>query len=526
MSDDKKNASVNWKVGEIVSGNFRIEKKLGRGGAGTVYLVLDQHNGLRYAAKRTHIETEEARAAFLREMKVWLDLPQHPHVLPLRFFRTIGEEHVIFTDYMEGGSLQKLLGAQRLSRMETVLDLAIQYAWGLHALHELGQVHQDVKPGNALLDGKGVLKVADFGLMRVRRAGSTSKVVVHGDGKKTHGATYAGHTDAYCSPEQWRECARSLLPMSPDRPGERITRHTDTWSWGLSVLAMFYGEDPPYNGPEALEVLEALQANPIQNAFGWILELPNAVADILRRCFQEKPTDRGPSLLEAADALVDLYPSLCGGQPYPREKPTFTKASERLQHDHDRRVGNVQWHDPFDWLKIAFLADVRDLGEVDRLITTKAISRKGQATADLALYNEAYRILDRLVQSGRSELIEPLADLCIQKSLVYAYLEDSSGCLRMYDRAITIYKRLVEQEGRRELENDLAMALMNKANTLQQMGQLTEAVALYDQGIAISQRLVDGGQRHLANELAHAHRLRDQLLSQLNDSQTVRAPPP
>ena len=349
--------------------------------------------------------------------------------------------------------------------------------------------------------------------------------------------------------------------MSPDRPGERITRHTDTWSWGLSVLAMFYGEDPPYNGPEALEVLEALQANPIQNAFGWILELPNAVADILRRCFQEKPTDRGPSLLEAADALVDLYPSLCGGQPYPREKPTFTKASERLQHDHDRRVGNVQWHDPFDWLKIAFLADVRDLGEVDRLITTKAISRKGQATADLALYNEAYRILDRLVQSGRSELIEPLADLCIQKSLVYAYLEDSSGCLRMYDRAITIYKRLVEQEGRRELENDLAMALMNKANTLAQMGQLTEAVtlydhvfairqrlveqegrrelepnlatalmnkarsldsmgqltgavALYDQVIAILKRLVDGGQRHLENDLAEARELRDLILAQ------------
>ncbi len=665
MGDDNKNAPVSWKVGEIILGDFRIERVLGKGGMGTVYLVLDQHNGLHYAAKRTHFMDDESRTQFLREMRVWLDLPQHPHVLPLRFFRTIGEEHVIFTDYMEGGSLQKRLGTESLSRMEALLDLAIQYAWGLHALHELGQVHQDVKPGNALLDGKGILKVADFGLMRVRRAVGTSKIIVHKGGKGTHGVTYAGHTDAYCSPEQWREQER--LTQDIDRPAERITRHTDTWSWGLSVLAMFYGEDPPYNGPNALEVLEALQANPIQNPFGWILELPAAVADILRRCFQETPTDRWPSLLEAADALVDLYPSLCGGQRYPRAKPTFMKASDRVKHDHDRRVGGVQWHDPFDWLKIAFLADGRDPTEVDRSNAPQTISRKGQATGDLALYEEAYRILNRLVQSGSSELEEQLAVLCVQKAFIYEYLDDFAGRLRMYDRtiailqrlvkqegrrelennlaitfmnnanalnqmgqlseavaaydqaiaiyqrlvdqegrrelepylanalmnkaivlknmgqlteavehydqaiaiykrlveqegrrelepnlattlmnkantfqsmgqlteavhfydqAIAIYKRLVEQEGRRELEPNLATALMNKAIVLKNMGQLTEAVALYDQGIAIRQRLVDGGQRHLANELAHAHRLRDQLLSQLNDSQTVRAPPP
>ena len=59
---------------------------------------------------------------------------------------------------------------RRLTQLEQILDVAIQFAWGLHAAHELGLVHQDVKPGNVLMSPEGVAKVSDFGLARARAA--------------------------------------------------------------------------------------------------------------------------------------------------------------------------------------------------------------------------------------------------------------------------------------------------------------------------------------------------------------------
>ena len=69
----------------------------------------------------------------------------------------------------------------------------------------------------------------------------------------------------------------------------------------------------------------------------------------------------------------------------------------------------MQWHDPRLWLEEALRADGRDPAEVQTLAGVRVSSRAAQAVGDLALYDEAYRILDRLVQSGRAELRERLA---------------------------------------------------------------------------------------------------------------------
>lgn len=87
-------------------------------------------NGLRCRGRSRSSAFAAVHNQFLRELQVWLDLPAHPHILPLRFVRTLGEEQVLFTDYMPGGSLQDRLGQLALGE---ILDLAIQYAWGLHA---------------------------------------------------------------------------------------------------------------------------------------------------------------------------------------------------------------------------------------------------------------------------------------------------------------------------------------------------------------------------------------------------------
>ena len=201
---------------------------------GRVYLVRSHSSNERFAVKRVCFSEEASRRQFFAELQTWVELPEHPHLVACRFFRTVGEEVVIFSEYAQGGSLRDWIdghegglpglyaGGPR-EALGRILDLAIQFARGLHAVHEQGLVHQDVKPGNLVLTFEGVGKVADFGLARGRAAA--------GEGAGREGASLlvscGGMTKAYCSPEQ-----AGGVPISPK---------TDTWSWGVSVLEMFTG---------------------------------------------------------------------------------------------------------------------------------------------------------------------------------------------------------------------------------------------------------------------------------------------
>lgn len=155
--------------GAILLNEFEVERELGRGGMGKVYLVRSRTTGRKFAMKEALIKDNTQQKAFLAELQTWIDLPEHPNILACRFFRTVGNETLIFADYCEGGSLADWIAEGKLQTLEQKLDVAIQFAWGLHAIHERGLVHQDIKPGNVLMTKNGVPKVADFGLARAKQ---------------------------------------------------------------------------------------------------------------------------------------------------------------------------------------------------------------------------------------------------------------------------------------------------------------------------------------------------------------------
>jgi len=147
--DDVAAAPTDWSVGQGILDDYVVERELGAGGMGKVYLLRSRSTGQPFAVKRAFLRNEDSRRNFLAELRTWIDLPEHPHLVACRFFRTVGDEVVIFAEFVEGGSLADWIRDRRLKGLEHIPDVAIQFAWGLHAAHELGLVHQDVKPGGA-----------------------------------------------------------------------------------------------------------------------------------------------------------------------------------------------------------------------------------------------------------------------------------------------------------------------------------------------------------------------------------------
>ena len=147
---------TDWNLGQTILDDFVVDRVLGKGGMGIVYLVHSQTSRRLFAVKRATGMKESDRRNFLAELQTWIDLPEHPNIVPCRFFRTVGDEVLIFAEYVEGGSLKEWIDSKKLyeggpqKAVERILDISIQFAWGLHCMHERGVVHQDVKPGNVL----------------------------------------------------------------------------------------------------------------------------------------------------------------------------------------------------------------------------------------------------------------------------------------------------------------------------------------------------------------------------------------
>ncbi len=489
---------------EVLLEEFIVEKKLGEGGMGTVVLVRSQTTSQRFAVKKTKLRDEKSRRNFLIELQTWLELPEHPHLTACRFFRTAEDQVLVFAEYVDGGSLHDWVRERKLTRLEQILNVAIQFAWGLHAAHEAGLVHQDVKPGNVLLKAAGQVKVTDFGLARARGMSGASP----GAAGASILVSSGGMTRAYCSPEQ--------------AAGRPLSRKTDIWSWGVSVLEMFAGEVTWQSGTAALEVLENLLADgPVDD----LPPVPAALADVLRRCFRQAPLERWANLEEAARRLEGIYREETG-KAYSRFAVPLGPGrplGEAVEYDRQTADGGG-WTDPRTYLEEALREAGRDPKEAETMLPPRGSSRKGQAIADLAVYDEARRLFQQLVAAGRKDLENRLATLCHDKGLVHKYADDMPGALALYEQAIALWERLVNQEGRRKLAPCLANVYSAKASALRFLGDNRAALAVYDQAMALWERLVNQeGQHNFANHLAGAYTSKASAVRELGDGRAAVA---
>jgi serine/threonine protein kinase/tetratricopeptide (TPR) repeat protein len=412
-----------WGAGDTILDEYAVEKELGRGGMGRVWLVKSQSTGRRFAVKQALIRDDKHRKAFLTELQTWVDLPEHPNIVPCRFFRTVGDEIVIFADYVEGGSLADWIGKGKLTGLEQILDVAIQFAWGLHAIHERGLIHQDVKPGNVIMTGDGVPMVTDFGLTRARFRDEDGPFVSPAlpPGEDSVLVSVGGMTPAYASPEQ--------------RAGQPLSRKTDIWSWGVSVLDMFMGGvSCRHGGHIAAEVLEAFIKERQEGAR--LPEVPAEIAGVLRKCFGGE--DRLSDFCQVIDALQTASELTCrkkysechGVQP-------TVHFTEDLESIHDRYTRS-----PDEWLRFARHAAGLPVGGVP----APAVSEQGGLTRGMAILSEVRPLLVGLLAKGRSDIATEIVDASWVHADLLRRMGDWRGCLSVWEETVDLLSKVSQTD--------------------------------------------------------------------------------
>jgi serine/threonine protein kinase len=273
-------------IGSVIAGKYCIERLLGRGGMGSVWLCRHLGLGERVAVKlmcRKLAADPDVRARFEREARAAARIKSR---YVARVYDT-GElpdlRPYIVMEYMEGETLaQALLRSETLSLADTVRILG-QVGRGLARAHELGIVHRDIKPDNVFLahtaDDGVVAKVFDFGIVKVAETPN--------DGATRDGVLIG--TPQYMSPEQ--------------ADGLAIDHRSDIYSLGVVAFRMLTGRRP-FNADSVLGILIKICNSPLPSLAEHVPGLPPAVDVWFRRACARDRAWRFNSVVECVEALA------------------------------------------------------------------------------------------------------------------------------------------------------------------------------------------------------------------------------
>jgi serine/threonine-protein kinase len=267
-------------------GPYRVQRLLGAGGMGEVYLALQQWPRRQVALKIIQAGPRASRgrlARFRAEAEAIARLG-HPHIVRLY---DVGEHEgrPYFTmEYVEGGNLaervaQAPMTARSAARLLEILALAV------HAAHEQGIIHRDLKPSNVLLAADGTPKVSDFGLAKQVEAPGEGDAL----GCQTESGAILG-TPRYMAPEQ--AAGRGAL----------IGPAVDIYALGAILYEVLTGR-PPFQAADVLETLEQVRSREPIPPGRLLPGLPADLGTICLKCLEKEPTRRYATAADLADDL-------------------------------------------------------------------------------------------------------------------------------------------------------------------------------------------------------------------------------
>jgi tRNA A-37 threonylcarbamoyl transferase component Bud32 len=263
-------------------GRYVIEKRIGRGAMGAVYLAKDPRINRAIALKAIPIEKEfedeelkEARLRFYREAESAGRLT-HPNIITVF---DAGEEKglaYIAMEYVPGIPLRSFTDPKKLLAPKRALELAAMTAEALDYAHNQGVIHRDIKPANLLYNPKeGSLKISDFGVARMTDNNSTKTGIVLG-------------TPMYMSPEQLS--------------AENLTGLSDLFSLGVTLYELLVGE-VPFRATNIAVLMTKITTEDPAPVSSRRAGIPPSVDAVLAKAMAKRPSDRFSCGAEMAIAL-------------------------------------------------------------------------------------------------------------------------------------------------------------------------------------------------------------------------------
>ena len=290
-------------------GPYRVDREIGRGGMGVVFLAHDTRLGRTVALKALpeDVASDPDRLErFELEARVLASL-NHPNVAAIYGLEVSGGHRYLALEHVEGETLADKLARGPLSLQET-LDVCIEIAAGMEAAHDAGVVHRDLKPSNVMITPNDQVKVLDFGLAKGRVATDESGLAKSPtllDSPTTqssptltspavpHSPTLPGvilGTAAYLSPEQAR--------------GKVVDRRTDIWSFGCVLYECLTGKRA-FQGETTSDTI----AKVLERDVDWSAlpkHTPPRLRELLERCLTQDPKRRLRDIGDAHLALEDI----------------------------------------------------------------------------------------------------------------------------------------------------------------------------------------------------------------------------
>ena len=226
--------------------NYRIERKIGSGGMGEVYLAEDTELNRKVALKLLppHFTVNPDRVRrFEREARAASAL-NHPNIVTIYEIGLSDTTHFIATEFVDGKTLRQLINEKPLTLNET-LNVSMQVAEALNGAHAAGIVHRDIKPENIMIRHDGYVKILDFGLAKLTEQQAIEAELETPTLLQTNPGLVMG-TVQYMSPEQAR--------------AKNVGVGTDIWSLGIVMYELLAGQ-VPFTGETPSHVMVSLMEN-------------------------------------------------------------------------------------------------------------------------------------------------------------------------------------------------------------------------------------------------------------------------